>query len=366
MPSQPPQPPVQVRDGRIRRALSLGIASFGSVEDSEPDLGAPSPLPFAVDRTRALRQVLVGLGYQMQPQGAQSPSAEVLGQQVSSTITAAASDDIVVVHVLSHGHLGESGGVYVVGADGRTHALSDVEHWLKTVEDFPDRPYTIFLLDLCHGGVAARLPWQVALADGSSRAWVIAACEPDQRAFDGRFTQAVTNVLGRLYRSELDIDRSVQYVPLATIAREIRREVDWLAAAKGALPQQVTCSVVDLSAGVDLPFFPNPDFLEGERSQVRGRVDTALAPFLDDLDDAFDPRHFIGRAAGHGPLADRVGTGCFSGREDELIALTGWMNGDEDGPIRLVTGSAGVGKSALIGGPCRVRARSSRERSGPR
>ena len=273
----------------------------------------------------------------------------MLGQQVSSTITAAASDDIVVVHVLSHGHLGGSGAVYVVGADGRTHALSDVEHWLKTVEDFPDRPYTIFLLDLCHGGVAARLPWQAALADGSSRAWVIAACEPDQRAFDGRFTQAVTNVLGRLYRSELDIDRSVQYVPLATIAREIRREVDRLAAAKDALPQQVTCSVVDLSAGVDLPFFPNPDFIEGERSQVRGRIDTALAPFLDDLDDAFDPRHFIGRAAGHGPLADRVGTGCFSGREDELIALTGWMNGDEDGPIRLVTGSAGVGKSALIG-----------------
>ena len=238
--------------------------------------------------------------------------------------------------------------MYVVGADGRTHALSDVEHWLKTVEDFPDRPYTIFLLDLCHGGVAARLPWQAALADGSSRAWVIAACEPDQRAFDGRFTQAVTNVLGRLYRSELDIDRSVQYVPLATIAREIRREVDRLAAAKDALPQQVTCSVVDLSAGVDLPFFPNPDFIEGERSQVRGRIDTALAPFLDDLDDAFDPRHFIGRAAGHGPL----GTAWYrllqwpGGRVDRADRLD---ERDEDGPIRLVTGSAGVGKSALIG-----------------
>ena len=349
MPSQPPLPPVQVRDGRTRRALSLGIAAFGRTDDPESDLVAPPALPFALDRTRALRRVLAGLGYQLHSEGAQSPPAEVLGRQVGSTITTAASDDILVVHVLSHGHLAESGAVYVVGADGRTHALSDVEHWLKTVEDFPGRPYTIFLLDLCHGGVAARLPWQIALADGSSRAWVIAACEPDQRAFDGRFTQAVTNVLGRLYRSELDIDRSVQYVPLATIAREIRREVDLLAVAKGALPQRVTCSVVDLSAGVDLPFFPNPDFLEGEHSQVRGRIDTALAPFLDDLDDAFDPRHFIGRAAGHGPLADRIGSGCFSGREDELIALTGWMNGDEDGPIRLVTGSAGVGKSALIG-----------------
>ena len=48
-------------------------------------------------------------------------------------------------------------------------------------------------------------------------------------------------------------------------------------------------------------------------------------------------------------MADRIGYGCFSGRDNELIALTGWMNRDEDGAIRLVTGSAGVGKSALIG-----------------
>jgi hypothetical protein len=244
---------------------------------------------------------------------------------------------------------GETGALYVVGPEGKPHSLTDVEAWLKAVEDFPERSPTLFLLDLCHSGVAARLPWQLARADGRGRAWVIAASQPDRQAFDGRFTQAAATVLGRLRRGELDVDRSVRYVPLGTVAREIRREVGALAKAADSYPQQVTCSVIDISAQPEVPFFPNPGYRDDDRSQVRGRIDTALAPFLDDLDEVFDARHFINRAAGHGPMADHIGTGCFSGRKAELTALTAWMNKDEEGPVRLVTGSAGVGKSALIG-----------------
>jgi len=338
-----------VDDGKQRKALSLSVSSFGSSTDNELDLHAPRPLPFATERALTLGKALASFGYSSWQPATRNGSAETLGLEVDGAISAVGHDEVLVVHIVSHGHLAESGAVYVVGSDGRTHALTDVEHWLKAVENFPDRPYTLFLLDLCHSGVAARLPWQVALADGSSRAWIIAACEPDQQAFDGRFSQAAANILDKLYRGRLDIDRSMRYVPLATIAREIRREVDVLASAVGSFRQQVTCSIIDISANVDLPFFPNPDYVDDECYRVRGRIDTALAPFLDDLDEAFDARHFVGRATGHGPMADRIGSGCFSGREDELIALTGWMNRDEDGAIRLVTGSAGVGKSALLG-----------------
>jgi Translation initiation factor IF-2, N-terminal region len=339
----------RVDDGRQRRVLSLSVSSFGSTADNELDLSAPHPLPFATERAQTLGKALASLGYSSWQPATRNGSAETLGLEVDGAISALGHDEILIIHIVSHGHLAESGAVYIVGSDGRTHALTDVEHWLKTVENFPARPYTLFLLDLCHSGVAARLPWQIALADGSSRAWVVAACEPDQQAFDGRLSQAAANVLDKLYCGKLDIDRSMRYVPLATIAREIRREVDVLASATGSMRQQVTCSIIDISANVDLPFFPNPDYIDDERYRVRGRIDTALAPFLDDLDEAFDARHFVSRATGHGPMADRIGSGCFSGREDELIALTGWMNRDEDGAIRLVTGSAGVGKSALIG-----------------
>jgi hypothetical protein len=327
--------------------LSVGIGSFASDGASRP--GTFNPLPFAGARSARVTEALGSLGYQHHDPPADLGSAALIGQHVSASIADSGPDDVLVVHVLSHGHLAETGSLYVIGPDGRTHPLTDVEHWLKAVQDFPGRPCTLFLLDLCHSGVAARLPWQFALADGSIRAWVIAASQPDRPAFDGQFSQAVSTVLDRLRQGELDIDHSVKYVPIGTVAREIRREVDALIAASGGLRQQVTCSAVDISAQVDVPFFANPAYRDDPRNEVRGRIDNALAPFLDDLDEVFDARHFIGRAAGHGPMADRIGTGCFSGRKAELTGLTAWINGDEDGPVRVVTGSAGVGKSALIG-----------------
>lgn len=341
----PPLPPMPV-DGRLRRVLSVSVGSVAA--ESGAESGKLEPLPFAASQSAALAKALASLGYHGKP-ALTSDSAEDIGRSVGAAISGADRDDVLVVHILGHGELGETGSVYVVGADGKTHPLTDIEHWLKMVEDFPGRPCTLFLLDLCHSGVAARLPWQLANADGPGQAWVIAASQPDRQAFDGRFTKAVATVLGRLRRGELDIDQSVQCVPIGTVAREIRREVDALGAASGGFRQQVTCSVTDISAQVDVPFFPNPRYRENSRNEVRGQISTALAPFLDDLDEIFDAQHFISRAAGHGPIADHSGVGCFSGRKAELTALTAWMNRDEDGPIRLVTGSAGVGKSALIG-----------------
>ena len=339
----------RIDDGKKRSSVNIGVASFEGDDGTEPDLARLQPLPFANERVGALRNALTSLGYSCSDAGAPNPSSKDLGRLVEDAIDASNANDVLVVHILSHGQTAETGAVYAIGSDGSAHGLTDVEQWLKKVENLPDQPLTLFLLDLCHSGVAARFPWQTSLADGSSRAWVIAACEPDRDAFGGRFTQATTNVLQALFSGELDIDGSVSYVPIGTIAREIRREVNRLAQEIGSLPQQVTCSVIDISVHVDLPFFPNPNYRHDERRQVRGRIDAALAPFLDDLDDIFDPRHFVSRAAGHGPMAEYIGSGCFSGRTDELINLTAWINQDEDGAIRLVTGSAGVGKSALIG-----------------
>ena len=336
-------------DERRRWSLTLSVATFSGDGRSDAILNALRPLPFAHRWARSFGKAVGLFGYSRRDINSTRASAEDLGRAVENAIDATGPNEVLIVHVLSHGHVADSGALYVVGPDGRTDALTDVEQWLKRVENFEGRPYTLFLLDLCHSGIAARLPWQTDLAHGSSRAWVIAACQPDRQAFDGRFTQAVANVLRALRQGEMDIDRSVRYVPLTAVAREIRREVDRLSTASDSLPQQVTCSVIDISAEVELPFFPNPNYLEDERYQIRGRIDAALAPFLDDLDEAFDARHFISRATGHGPMADRIGSGCFSGRDHELLALTHWMNGDDGGAFRLVTGSAGVGKSALIG-----------------
>ncbi|HZN16668.1 MAG TPA: ATP-binding protein [Micromonosporaceae bacterium] len=120
-------------------------------------------------------------------------------------------------------------------------------------------------------------------------------------------------------------------------------------------PQQVTGSLVDISAEVSAtPFFANQAAPLGRVEQaLRAQLDPGLAPFLDDLDEGLDARHFVERGAGLNALADPLGSsglvGCFTGRKEQLRRLAPWLNGEEGGRLTVVTGSPGVGKSALLG-----------------
>ncbi len=331
-----------------RRALCVGLASFGpEPHTAESAPGALPALPYANERTRALSDVLSRLGYTCRLIDDPLPAAE-LGRLVSDTIRGGGPGDVLIVHILSHGHITTSGALYVVGADGRHHELTDVERWLKTVVDFHDEtPTTLFLLDICFAGTAARFQWQPARADADNRAWVIAACGPQESAFNGRFTGAVTDVLTSLLNGDLDIDHSFRHAPLATVARSVRRAI---VSGTRHLPQHVVGSLLDItSEPPDLAFFPNPRFVSNPRRKVRPTVDAAVAPFLDDLDEALDVMHFVGRAAGAPINATGEMTGYFSGRSRELRILSPWLNLQDDVGLRVLTGSPGVGKSAILG-----------------
>src|SRR6266568_3293658 len=113
-------------------------------------------------------------------------------------------------------------GMHVVGADGDwTHATN----------------------------VAAWVAWLRA-ADSSTRAWVIAATEPDKLAYEGRFSQAAANVLDRIAIGAIDFYPS-EYVPFGDIVEHIRREV----ARLGGGHQYVTSTPVDGRPAP--PFFLN-------------------------------------------------------------------------------------------------------------
>jgi hypothetical protein len=129
----PPLPPMPV-DGRLRRVLSVSVGSVAA--ESGAESGKLEPLPFAASQSAALAKALASLGYHGKP-ALTSDSAEDIGRSVGAAISGADRDDVLVVHILGHGELGETGSVYVVGADGKTHPLTDIEHWLKMVEDFP-------------------------------------------------------------------------------------------------------------------------------------------------------------------------------------------------------------------------------------
>ncbi|MEY9860084.1 WD40 repeat protein [Catenulispora sp. GAS73] len=328
---------------RSRRALCIGICDFGPHE-AEPATDAPATLSFAVDRADQVRRSLDLFGYRgTRADGKELPTTERLGRAVTDELKQHGGGDVVVIHVLSHGVLGLSG-LYVVGADGQN---TDVQDWLKFLDDFPDlrpsRPTTLFLLDTCHAGAAARLDWLRA-AEHNSRAWVIAATSGADLAYDGVFSRAVAEVLTDIASGAIDLYPS-EYVRFSDLVEQIRTRVAQL----GGRRQDVTGTPVDGNAAP--PFVPNPRKPRDARLARTVRdSDETLRPFLD-LDHIVDVVHFADRAAGRmlgpGMLRGRV-QGCFTGRTEQLTDISRWL-ADGTEPLRVVTGGAGSGKSAVLG-----------------
>ncbi|WP_433824667.1 caspase family protein [Actinoplanes sp. CA-015351] len=334
----------------MRKAVLIGIERFGGTAPAaDPEMPSDDEWPsldMAAARVKALAATLTRFDYDcVIPEDTRQLRAADLAGQFWAAANGLDRDDLLVLHVLSHGKV-ENDTLYVIGSDGKHHTLSDVSTWLRKITDFPGSPRTLFLLDLCSAGTAARLDWQAATADGSSRVWVIAACAPDTKAFNGRFTEALVNVLGRYADNDGDVHATRSHIPLELIGRSVRREVARLATEQRALPQLVTGSLLDITADQpDLPFFVNSGHTTDSRSLARANVDVTTTPFLDDVDESLDAEFFMERASGY----QTGGVGCFSGRKDELKILSDFFNGWGNASLRVVTGSPGAGKSALVG-----------------
>ncbi|MFD4644832.1 AAA family ATPase [Streptomyces sp. NPDC058441] len=325
-----------------RAALTVGLSVASRYEDGLLVLGELDTLDEAPAHAASVSGVLREFGYTetWHPDEAADP-----GEGIRKAVTCG-DTGVLVVHVVAHGRLAETGEreLHVVGGDGQN--LDDpVSSWIGLIESHPkkSRPLTLFILDLCHSGAAATLPWHQQMQVGDRRAWVIAASGREHKAFGYRLSRATTAVLRQYLDGTLRVDPSYRHIPLPTIAHEIDRAVAELNAAEG-YPQQIEVSRVPFTARLDdLPFFPNPG--HQDRGSALSVVDAGIASMLD---EAFDPRHFMLRGASAEPLERGLGQGYFRGRDPEVRTLTAWLNGHGPG-FRIVTGKPGVGKSALLG-----------------
>ncbi|MFE6337984.1 AAA family ATPase [Streptomyces sp. NPDC057798] len=353
-----------------RRALSIGVSrfaphpDFGSEDEDEPDA-----FPFARDRVTALKNALEheAFGYVCttlttvgtEPTGTGTgtakdpgPTAAVLGAALREALTESSGDDVLIVHVLSHG-LPRTTGLYVLGSDSTHLADTSVDAWLAAIEDFPGRPAVLFLLDLCHAGKAARQDWQLRTLDGSNRAWVMAAAGESQVALDGRFTQAVAEVLNDIAEKRIQYHHDQPFIDYYWFVREVEKRLDLLAEACGGLPQRVTAIATDRNAP-DLPFLPNPCHDSSPRGRVRTEIGAELSSELGSfLDEVVGLAHFARHARGVAGFPavsqDEDGEGLFTGRAMETARLADWLEDETATRICVVTGSPGAGKSALIG-----------------
>ncbi|MEV4319663.1 WD40 repeat domain-containing protein [Actinocrispum sp. NPDC049592] len=233
---------------------------------------------------------------------------------------------------MSHGVTSEDvGSVRVLGTDGDADVRADVTEWLLYCLGKPDGPYVLFLLDICHAGVAVDM--QRFLEPSAGRVWVIAAAEPQRSAYSARFTTAVTNVLTGVQedRDHLDLRPDQRFVPLNILAQRVDAEIKRLSGPHQVVTGTNISLTTDLS---ELPFFINP---------WRRRLDSEP-----------DVRHFDQREAGYFLRAAGCldGMSDFTGRQAGLARLTEWAGGQNVLPassLHVVTGRAGTGKSALIG-----------------
>ncbi|MET9387702.1 AAA family ATPase [Streptomyces sp. NPDC002928] len=355
----PPADPVT--GAHPERSVVISVSSFhrsaAATADEELPADAPSgfrPLPFAHQHTGAVAAALSQLGHQLHggsviTDPALTETETVLAQALRDTPTSG----VLVVHVLTHGHTDGQGGLYLAMSDSRPYDGLDVEVWLRTVERRPDQPSVLVLLDVCHAGTAVDwqwAAWRTRLRAERRKAWVLAASAPDEKAYQGRFSQAVAAVLRRIRVNGLGADPAVEFVPVSLIAREIRRTLEALWRTEHGRPQHLDGTPLGLGEEPTLRLFRNPRYRSTPLARLRIQTEDSLRGFLAELDPVLDAHHYMGRAFRKQRAVEQW-VCLFTGRQEELNHLTPWVDGvaDRDLALHVVTGTAGSGKSALLG-----------------
>ncbi|BAJ33265.1 MULTISPECIES: WD40 repeat domain-containing protein [Kitasatospora] len=332
--------------------LSLGIALTPTEDGDSPRFGL-DVLEEAPGHADRVAKILEEFRYTARhPTTAAEAGAEGAadhGKLVEAAVEAEDAD-VLIVHIVGHGELaeGSSEKLYILGSDGERLGRP-VGGWIDLIEDHPGRhrPMTLFVLDVCYAGQAAVTAWHSRMDVDRRRAWVLAATGPDRQAFGYRLSRALVRVLEKYRDLEVRFDPSLRYIPPDTVWRDIDRTVDELARQSNGLPQSILTSLVPGHADLShLPFFPNPSYNAHDTAPIPD-----LPPEIARLADwAADPLHFMRRAGGAEPVDRDWAEGYFTGRTTQLDTLTRWLDDDTAAPgLRVVTGKAGAGKSALLG-----------------
>ena len=322
-------------------AIMIGVSGYSE------ELG---DLAFAPRAVSVLARVLkTHFGYTTTTMIEPGMSGAEIDKAVEDAIETARPGTTLLVHILAHGHQQDSGHLYALGTDLARKA--EVGTWLQRVYARREPITVLFLLDMCRSGTAARLDWLGDYAGDGQRGWVLAACTEGELAYNGNFTVALANVLRDAASEHAVASSAHRFLSLAAVARAVRAETERLRLAQGNWKQVVTGSLIDIADLTDLlgsaAFFPHPARALGPAET--GTADLTALPFLDELDEGMDARHFIACATGAGGFAEpgRL-AGCFTGREKQLGFLTSWLVGGGS-PLAVVTGGPGAGKSALLG-----------------
>lgn len=342
----------------MRTAIVSGVSAYGPEgldPEVEPDGSEPEPLEslgFVADRAKEVADSLAEVGFRID---GGNPCLDLESDVLRSRLTAV-SGSAVVIHHVGHGLVGPGGSLLLPGKDWRPDEAAataiDVDGLVQRFENSPKGPDVLLLLDVCKAGTAARAQVRMTMEDADRKVWVVGAAGHGSAAYEGRFSQAVATTLRRMAKGALDVHPSLKHVPVRVFAAGVQRELDRLCVVDGAtLPQKLEMTPQFHPVDHAPAFFQNPRYRSEYGDTVLAVREGALSTFLRDLDPAFDPVHYLSRATGDPNRRSITGQCYFTGRGEQLAELSAWIDGVEGhkGNLRVVTGSPGVGKSALIG-----------------
>ncbi|MFI7296868.1 hypothetical protein [Streptomyces sp. NPDC050121] len=302
------------------QVLLMGVARFASAMATQ---GEPEPghtvwgeLAFVPELMSRLSLAYKSIGYDVLGIG-DPDRKEVLIQSDDAIMSASTR----IVHVISHGSVAEDLNrsraaaniehIHMVPACGQVGNATNVSHWVSTAHQQPEP--TLFIVDLCRAGRAARLSELTYVPDEARNAWVIAATSPDLPAYDGRFSEAVAEVIQRIALHGLDTSPSLRFVRWDRVTRAIQQRLEELGST-----QRLHTTPVDVSQELpELPFFPNPRWRHDARLEKLHAVEAPVRAFVADL----GAEHFIVSTVKQFPTLCMIGVSQFGSVADLVMPV---------------------------------------------
>ncbi|MEE1749271.1 caspase family protein [Streptomyces sp. JV184] len=319
--------------------IALGSGRYRHLPEDEQLRSVPTDV-------RATRQLFTGFEYEpVLPGLGDYDGAEQVRQKLShwSEDTALTSDDVVVLYFAGHGSVEERDRHYLLCWDSRD---GDLATTALATEDLVrilcrgNLRHLLLILDTCAGSAGGAEASAIALrtiayrntvAD-STGLWFLASARRKDVAEDGAFvaalTEAVETTTGRTGQRQ-------QYLDLTELVKAVNERFE---ADRLGQRAELACGLVTGLA----PFLPNSGYTDelppiGTDLEVQRRVASR------DLTEHFGPRS-------RGVEFESEQGLYFSGRGRVLSEIVAWLTADDgDGRGRVVTGSPGCGKSAVLG-----------------
>lgn len=296
---------------------------------------------------RAATELFTGFGYQVVLPGlGEYDGADAIKQKLLhwSADMAPRGDDVVVLYFAGHGAVESHDRHYLLCWDSDPDNLAATAlatEDLVRILGKGELRHLLVILDTCAGGAGSaeaaaialqRLAYRNLSGPDSTGLWFLASARRKDIAEDGEFVAALkTAVTTTTERT----GQRQQYLDLTELVKAVNERFE--ADGRGQRAELASGLVTGLA-----PFMPNVGYHPelppmGTDLEIQRRVSER------DISEHFGPRS-------RGVEFESEQGLYFSGRGNVLTELVGWLTAEDgDSRGRIVTGSPGCGKSAVLG-----------------